>query len=224
MAGTPARPGGSSSGDAGGGLHVHINGTNAEWLDPLFSNGPCRRVRTFEDADAQTWRCECFPSRRGRAFQRSPHIGAEGVENAAIMLAMDPARKRRVRFVVALTAALMLTGALIFTSFSAATQTMQPSQLRASAEPDKVYELTGKVEKGSWDNRGSTHSFRVEDRKGGGSVQVRYDAPVPDPFREGREVIIDVRKHGDTFVGEENTLITKCPSKFSAEEQQAKRQ
>jgi cytochrome c-type biogenesis protein CcmE len=42
---------------------------------------------------------------------------------------------------------------------------------------------------------------------------------VPDPFRAGREVIVDVRKQGDTFVGEHDSLITKCPSKFTAEEQ-----
>lgn len=132
---------------------------------------------------------------------------------------MDPARKRRVRFVVSLTTALLLTGALIFTSFATATQTVQPSQLLAAAEPDKVYELTGKVQKDSWRNGGDSHSFRVEDRSGRGpAVQVRYDGPVPDPFREGREVIVDVRRSGDTFVGEQNTLITKCPSKFSAEE------
>jgi cytochrome c-type biogenesis protein CcmE len=29
---------------------------------------------------------------------------------------------------------------------------------------------------------------------------------------------VDVRKQGDVFVGEPDSLITKCPSKFSAEE------
>lgn len=133
---------------------------------------------------------------------------------------MDPNRKRTIRFVVALTVAMLLSGALIYTSFSASTETVQPSQLLAGAESDRVYELTGKIEPGSWRNGGDSHSFRVEDREGGGSVPVTYAGPVPDPFREGREVIVDVRKQGDTFVGESNSLITKCPSKFSAEDQQ----
>jgi cytochrome c-type biogenesis protein CcmE len=133
---------------------------------------------------------------------------------------MDPARKRTIRFVVALTAAMLLSGALVYTSFGASTETVEPSQLLARADGDRVYELTGKVEKGSWRNGGDTHSFRVEDRAGGSSVPVTYAGPVPDPFREGREVIIDVRRQGDTFVGEHNSLITKCPSKFTAEEQQ----
>ena len=134
--------------------------------------------------------------------------------------AMDPSRKRTIRFVVALTVAMLLAGALVYTSFNASTETVQPSQLLAAAEDDRVYELTGKVEPGSWKNGGNAHTFRVEDRAGGGSVAVTYNGPVPDPFREGREVIVDVRKQGNTFVGEDNSLITKCPSKFSAEEQQ----
>jgi cytochrome c-type biogenesis protein CcmE len=46
---------------------------------------------------------------------------------------------------------------------------------------------------------------------------VTYRGAVPDPFRAGREVIVDVRKEGGVFVGEKDSLITKCPSKFTAE-------
>ena len=35
---------------------------------------------------------------------------------------MDPAKKRRIRLVVALSAAVLLAGALIYTSFSASTE------------------------------------------------------------------------------------------------------
>ena len=48
------------------------------------------------------------------------------------------------------------------------------------------------------------------------SVPVRYTGTVPDPFREGREVIVTVRRQGATFVGERDTLVTKCPSKFKS--------
>jgi cytochrome c-type biogenesis protein CcmE len=58
--------------------------------------------------------------------------------------------------------------------------------------------------------------FRVRDRTGRASVPVRYTGAVPDPFREGREVIITVRKQGATFVGEKDSLVTKCPSKYNA--------
>jgi cytochrome c-type biogenesis protein CcmE len=65
--------------------------------------------------------------------------------------------------------------------------------------------------------------FRVRDRAGSASVPVRYTGAVPDPFREGREVIVTVRKQGGLFVGERDTLVTKCPSKFSKREQQRQR-
>jgi cytochrome c-type biogenesis protein CcmE len=130
---------------------------------------------------------------------------------------MDPARKRKTRLVVALTCALVLAGALVYSSFSAASEARQPSQL-AGAQAGTTYQLTGRVAKGSWRHEGTTHTFRVEDRKGGGaSVPVRYVGQVPDPFREGREIVIDVRKQGAVFEGQPDSLVTKCPSKFSAE-------
>jgi cytochrome c-type biogenesis protein CcmE len=59
----------------------------------------------------------------------------------------------------------------------------------------------------------------VRDRDGTTSVPVAYTGSVPDPFREGREVIVTVSKGtGDTFTGEKDSLITKCPSKFVAED------
>ena len=58
---------------------------------------------------------------------------------------------------------------------------------------------------------------RARPRRAPPSVPVRYTGAVPDPFREGREVIVDVRKHGATFVGEKDSLTTKCPSKFTDE-------
>jgi len=129
---------------------------------------------------------------------------------------MDPARKRRVRLVVALTAAVLLAGALVYTSVSASTEAKTPSQLLASAQAGRSYQLTGKVVPGSIHHRGAALLFRVRDRSGAASVPVRYSGTVPDPFRDGREVIVNVRRHGSTFVGERDSLITKCPSKFTA--------
>jgi len=131
---------------------------------------------------------------------------------------MDPARKRTVRFVVALSAALLLAGALVWTSFSSSSEARTPSQLLASAQPGELYELTGKVEPGWRKAADGTTYFRVRDREGRGSVPVRYTGQVPDPFRTGREVIVDVRMQGDVFVGERDSLVTKCPSKFTADE------
>jgi cytochrome c-type biogenesis protein CcmE len=129
---------------------------------------------------------------------------------------MDPARKRTVRLVVALSAAVLLASALVYTSFSASSEARSPSQLVDDAKPGEVYQLTGKVEPG-YRQDGAITNFRVRDRAGHVSVPVRYEGPLPDPFRAGREVIIDVRKVGEVYVGEKDSLVTKCPSKFTAE-------
>src|ERR687885_2101625 len=130
---------------------------------------------------------------------------------------MDPSRKRRIRLVVALTAAVLLAGALVWTSFGAASEARTPSQLLAAAQAGRTYQLTGKVVAG-YTRDGTVTSFRVRDRTGSASVPVRYQGALPDPFRAGREVIVDVRKEGDVYVGQPDSLVTKCPSKFSAEQ------
>ena len=127
---------------------------------------------------------------------------------------MDPSRKRRVRLVVALSLAVLLAGALAYTSFSAATEATTPSQVLASAKPGRSYELTGRVVHGSVQRAGQTLRFSVRDRAGRAAVPVVYTGAVPDPFREGREVIVSGEMRGGRFVGERDSLVTKCPSKF----------
>ncbi len=127
---------------------------------------------------------------------------------------MNPARKRTVRLVVALSAAVVLASALIYTSFSAASPALTPSQLVREARPGQSYQLTGTVVAHSVQHDGSTLDFSVEDRVGGTVVPVSYTGTVPDPFREGREVIVTVQRQGGQFIGERDSLITKCPSKY----------
>src|SRR3954447_25518925 len=127
---------------------------------------------------------------------------------------MDPARKRRVRLVVALSAAVILAVALVYTSFSASSEARSPSQLLASADAGRSYQLTGKVVPGSIHKDGTTLDFKVRDRNGSAAVPVRYTGSVADTFRDGREVIVTVKRKGSTFVGEKDSLVTKCPSKF----------
>lgn len=130
---------------------------------------------------------------------------------------MDPQRKRKIRLVVALSTAVLLAVALIYTSFSASTEAKEPSQL-LNAAPGTSYEMTGRVVKGSVRRGGDGITFRVVDRDGRGeSLPVSYDGTVPDPFRGGREIILTGAIENGTFVGEPDTLITKCPSKFTTE-------
>jgi cytochrome c-type biogenesis protein CcmE len=129
---------------------------------------------------------------------------------------MSPARKRTVRLIVALGAAVVLASALIYTSFSAASPALSPSQLLRTAQPGRSYQLTGRVLAGSVHRNGAVLDFSVADRAGGSVVPVVYTGTVPDPFREGREVIVTVQRQAGRFVGERDSLITKCPSKYKA--------
>ncbi len=127
---------------------------------------------------------------------------------------MQRARKRKIRLVTALSAAVLLAVALVFTSISASSEAVSPSDL-TNAQAGVSYQLTGKVVDGSVVTTAEGRDFRVRDRDGSTSVPVTYKGVVSDAFREGREVIVTVRKDGSTFVGERDSLITKCPSKFT---------
>jgi cytochrome c-type biogenesis protein CcmE len=128
---------------------------------------------------------------------------------------MDPARKRKVRLVAALTAALLLAGTLLYTSFASATEAKTPSQVLAAGPAGGTYEMTGKVVPGSISHRGATLVFQVRDRAGAGrAVRVNYTGTVPDPFRDGREVVVTGKLTGGVFAAERDSLVTKCPSKF----------
>jgi cytochrome c-type biogenesis protein CcmE len=128
---------------------------------------------------------------------------------------MDPQRKRKIRLVIALTVAVFLAAALVYTSFSASTQAKEPSQL-AGATPGQSYDLTGRVVPGSVRHRGEGLLFRVADRDNAAkTIPVTYTGTVPDPFRGGREIVLTGQVQNGTFVGQRDTLVTKCPSKFT---------
>jgi cytochrome c-type biogenesis protein CcmE len=127
---------------------------------------------------------------------------------------VDPARKRKIRLVVALSVAVLLSAALVYTSFSASTEAKTPSQLLGVSGGS--YELTGRVVKGSVRHQGEGLRFRVADRDDvTQSIPVTYTGTVPDPFRGGREIVLSGTVAKGVFAGERDTLVTKCPSKFT---------
>lgn len=131
---------------------------------------------------------------------------------------MDPAKKRKTRLAVTLGVALLLATGLIYTSFSSSTVASTPSELLAGSKPGKSYQLSGRVVNGSVDKQTESMTFRVKDRnagEGAKSILVHYTGTVPDPFREGREVIVTGKVVNGELVAEPNSLVTKCPSKFT---------
>jgi cytochrome c-type biogenesis protein CcmE len=133
---------------------------------------------------------------------------------------MDPDRKRKIRLVVALGAAVLLAAALVYTSFNASTEAREPSEVLA-AGPGETSEMTGEVVDDSVERDDTELRFEISDRDDpSASLPVLYTGTVPDPFREGREVIVTGKLDDGTFVAEHDSLITKCPSKFSDEAEQ----
>jgi cytochrome c-type biogenesis protein CcmE len=131
---------------------------------------------------------------------------------------MTPPRKRQVRLVVSLALAVALASGLVYTSFAASSPALTPSQLLRDGNSGRVYQLTGTVVKNSVVSRpGGVLDFRLADRAGDGvSVPVAYSGTVPDPFQVGRELIVTGSLRGHTFVAQPDSMITKCPSKYSA--------
>jgi cytochrome c-type biogenesis protein CcmE len=130
---------------------------------------------------------------------------------------VDPSRKRVIRLIVALTAALLLATALVYVSFTAGNKEVTASQFLSTARAGQTYELAGTVLVGSVRHEGATLLFRIRDPKlADVSVPVRYTGVVPDPFAGGRAVMVAVKADGSTAVGQENSLTTKCPSKYQA--------
>ena len=131
---------------------------------------------------------------------------------------MTPPRKRQVRLVVSLTLAVLLASGLIYTSFASSDAALSPSQLIQQARAGENVQLTGTVVKGSVRELADGQlDFRLADRAGGGrSVGVTYSGSVPPALQPQRELIVTGALKAGTFVAQPGSMITKCPSKYSA--------
>ena len=132
---------------------------------------------------------------------------------------MTPPRKRQVRLIVSLTLAVLLASGLIYTSFAASDPALTPSQLLHEATRGRNVQLSGTVVKHSVQNHSNgVVDFRLADRVGDGvSVPVVYSGSVPSGgFAEGRELIVTGELKRGSFLAQPGSMITKCPSKYSA--------
>jgi cytochrome c-type biogenesis protein CcmE len=126
------------------------------------------------------------------------------------------ARKRSpARLVVALGVAAALAVFLLYTSIAGGTNaSLRPSQL-AGHEGDTV-QLAGRVVGPvTGDPYEEGMRFRLRDIDGKATVVVTYTGSKPDLFRVGRHVYLKGALDGDVFVGQRNSLVTKCPSKYA---------
>jgi cytochrome c-type biogenesis protein CcmE len=118
------------------------------------------------------------------------------------------------RLVVALSVAAALAVFLLYTSIAGGgTPTIRPSQL--PGHNGRVSLMGVVVGKPVGDAHASGLRFRLRDVKGTALVPVVYKGTVPDLFRTGRDVVVDGKLRNGVFVAVPNTLVTKCPSKYS---------
>jgi cytochrome c-type biogenesis protein CcmE len=130
--------------------------------------------------------------------------------------------RSRLRFIVAISLAVVLGAWLAWTSLGGSLETYAgPGELATSAA-DTTYRLNGRVAPGApADAAGLAQSaeglrFSVIDKQDPTQrVPVLYRGSVPDQFKDGREVVVTGRLEDGTFVARNDSLITLCPSKFS---------
>ena len=125
-----------------------------------------------------------------------------------------PGKRSPVRLIVALSVAAVLAVFLLYTSIAGGgTPSLQPSQL---AGHDGRVSLVGKVVgRPTGDAHAGGLRFRLRDREGKASVPVVYRGSVPDLFKVDREVVVDGTLRNGVFIAVPNTLVTKCPSKYT---------
>ncbi len=126
------------------------------------------------------------------------------------------------RLVVALSVAAVLAMFLVYTSIAGnATPSIGPSALKGRVER---ITLSGKVVPGtiSGDASGAGLRFSLRDIEGPSktTVPVVYTGTVPPQFKADRHLVVTGRLVNGTFVADRGSMITKCPSKFTAEKPQ----
>lgn len=134
------------------------------------------------------------------------------------------ARKRSpARLVIALSIAAVLAVFLLYTSIAGGgTPSVQPSELtgktgRVALAGQVVGPVTGDAHAGGL-------RFNLRDVRGTAVVPVVYTGSVPDLFRVGRNIVVDGTLANGTFVSVPGTMVTKCPSKFTASPQPEKQE
>ena len=120
------------------------------------------------------------------------------------------------RLVVALSVAAVLAVFLLYTSIAGGTPSITPSEV---AGKTGVVTLVGVVQPGyTGDSYDGGLRFTLRDRSGEAKrdVTVVYTGSLSDQFREGREVSVKGELRNGVFVAKKDSLVTKCPSKYTA--------
>jgi cytochrome c-type biogenesis protein CcmE len=118
--------------------------------------------------------------------------------------------------VIALSVAAALAVFILYTAVvGGATTQLSPSQLQGHmGHVSLVGTVVGPV---TGDAHAAGLHFRVRDVSGSAKtlVPIVYRGSVPDLFKTGRHIVLTGKLHDGTFVGDNGSLVTKCPSKYA---------
>ena len=126
-------------------------------------------------------------------------------------------RRSPARLVIALSVAAALAVFIVYTAIAGAgVPQILPSQLHQYAGKSVV--LVGTVAATSGDAhtaRGMRLVLRDPTGSGTARVPVVYHGSVPDLYKVGRVVVVNGKYQGGTFLADNGSLSTKCPSKYA---------
>ena len=130
-------------------------------------------------------------------------------------------RRSPARLVIALSVAAALAVFVLYTSIAGAgTPQIEPSALASHAG---TVMLVGKVVRSAGDSH-TTAGMHIVLRDVTDTKSTRvtavYHGTVPDPYRVGREIVLQGRMRGGVFVAQDGSLSTKCPSKYAPAKKQ----
>jgi cytochrome c-type biogenesis protein CcmE len=121
------------------------------------------------------------------------------------------------RLVIALSVAAVLAVFILYTAIAGnATTQLSPSTLAGTTRHVAVVGIVVGKPTGDAHSAGGLR-FRLKDDSGTSAARVLvvYHGTVPPLFRTGRHVVLSGRLRNGVFVGDNSSLVTKCPSKYT---------
>jgi cytochrome c-type biogenesis protein CcmE len=125
--------------------------------------------------------------------------------------------RRHIRLVFALVIASLLGTFAVYTALvSDTTPLIGVAEAAAGKKAGEDVKLTGKVLAFSGDASTDTGMrITLADYTDGETIPVVYRGSVPDAFKVGRQIVLDGKASGGVFRAKADSLVTKCPSKYT---------
>jgi len=128
-----------------------------------------------------------------------------------------PRGRRHIRLVFALVIASLLGTFAVYTALVSDTTPLIGVAAAASGQKaGQDVKLTGKVVSFSGDaSTDAGMRIMLADYGDGETIPVVYHGSVPDAFKAGREIVLDGTATSGVFHAKADSLVTKCPSKYT---------